>query len=389
MHLTTDHLISPLPATGPATSPVPLMDVTAQNARVRDAAVAGIAQVIDAGSFVLGAEVECFEEEYAAFCGVQHCVGVGNGTDALELGLRAAGAGPGTEVIVPANTFVATAEAVVRTGADLVLVDCDDDFLLDPERAAAAVTPRTRAVIGVDLYGQVARFEALREAVGDDVALVEDAAQAQGATRHGRFAGGFGVVSATSFYPGKNLGAMGDAGAVTTDDADIAARVRALRNHGGTRRYQHTYVGTNSRLDGFQAVVLSLKLRHLREWNQERARAAEDYDHLLTGVETVTRPRVLEGNRHVWHLYVVRVADRDRVLPGLHAAGVGAGVHYPTPVHLLPAFSHLGLGRGSFPVAERLADEILSLPMYPGLGPDQVERVVTALAHLTSGVSSR
>jgi dTDP-4-amino-4,6-dideoxygalactose transaminase len=366
----------------PHPAQVPLVDLRIQNRQVEAEALQAISEVLQAGSFILGPQVDRFEEEYAAFCSVDHCVGVANGTDAVELALRAAGVGPGDEVVVPANTFVATAEAVLHTGADLALVDCDEDFLIDPAALGHAVTPRTRAVVGVDLYGQVARFEALREAVGEQVVLVEDAAQSQGATRHGRAAGSFGHVAGTSFYPGKNLGAMGDAGAVTTGDAGIAERVRALRNHGGVNRYEHDLVGSNSRLDSFQAVVLSLKLERLKEWNEQRAQAAEAYSALLAEVEGVLTPRVLEGNTHVWHLYVVRVADRARVLAGLHEAGIGAGLHYPAPIHLLPAFAHLGHGSGSFPVAEKLAGQILSLPMFPGITTSQVERVVEVLATL-------
>ena len=368
----------------PGATQVPLMDLQIQNREVEDQALRAISEVLQAGSFILGPQVDRFEEEYAAFCSVDHCVGVANGTDAVELALRAAGVGPGDEVIVPANTFVATAEAVLHTGADLALVDCDDDFLIDPAAVDLARTPRTRAVVGVDLYGQVAGFEAVREVVGQEVVLVEDAAQSQGATRHGRPAGSFGQVSGTSFYPGKNLGAMGDAGAVTTSDSGIADRVRALRNHGGERRYEHVLVGSNSRLDSIQAAVLSLKLERLKEWNEQRAQAAETYSSLLADVAGVTTPRVIEGNTHVWHLYVIRVADRDRVLAGLHDAGVGAGLHYPVPIHLLPAFAHLGHGRGSFPVAEQMAGQIVSLPMYPGLTTAQIERVVEVLAGLVA-----
>jgi dTDP-4-amino-4,6-dideoxygalactose transaminase len=371
---TADTTIAPEPA------PVPLVDLRIQNdevsADVRDA----LDEVCASGAFVLGPQVRTFEEEYAAFCDVDHVVGVGNGTDALVLALRGAGIGPGDEVIVPANTFVATAEAVALVGADLALVDCTDDFLIDTDALARRATQRTRAVIGVDLYGQVAPFEAIHAAVGDDVVIVEDAAQSQGASRFARPAGSFGHVSATSFYPGKNLGAYGDAGAVATDDEEIADRIRALRNHGGVNKYEHLLVGTNSRLDSMQAAVLSIKLRRLTAWNAQRVEAARRYDALLADVPGVVAPRTLEGNQHVWHLYIVRVAERDRVLAELNAAGIGAGIHYPSPVHLLPAFAGLGLGQGSFPVAEAIAGEILSLPMYPGITAEQQERVAAALS---------
>ncbi len=362
---------------------IPLVDLGAQHELVAEQVAAGFARVLAAGSYVLGPEVEKFEREYANYCGVRHAVGVGNGTDAVELALRAAGVGPGCEVITAANTFVATAEAVVRTGAELVLVDCDENFLLDAKGVESAVTARTRAVVPVHLYGQPAPMAELREAAGPDVVLIEDAAQSQGATQDGRRSGSLGLAAATSFYPGKNLGAYGDAGAVTTDDDAVAERVRALRNHGGVRRYEHRELGVNSRMDGLQGVVLSAKLAHLDRWNGERRAAAARYTRLLAGVEDVVTPAVLPGNEHVWHLYVVRVPRRDATVAALNAAGIGAGIHYPLPVHRLPAFAFLGLAEGSFPVAERLAREILSLPIHPALSAADQERVVdTLLTHL-------
>ncbi|MFD4327813.1 DegT/DnrJ/EryC1/StrS family aminotransferase [Nocardioides sp. NPDC058538] len=361
---------------------VPFVDLRPQNEAINEEAVGAFAEICESGAFVLGPQVRRFEEEYAAFAGVEHCIGVGNGTDALVLALRGAGIGAGDEVIVPANTFVATAEAVAIAGADLVLADCDEDFLIDPADVARRVTGRTRAVIGVDLYGQVAPFEQLRDAVGDGVLLLEDAAQSQGASRNGRPAGSFGAAAGTSFYPGKNLGAYGDAGAVTTGSVEIADRVRALRNHGGIAKYEHLDVGTNSRLDSVQAAVLSLKLERLKGWNAERDEAAQRYATLLADLPGVVLPRVLPGNQHVWHLYVARVADRDRVLRELIEAGVGAGIHYPAPVHLWPAFSWLGHGAGSFPVAETLAHEIISLPMFPGITAAQQEIVADVLAEV-------
>lgn len=375
-------------STEPVTGPVPLVDLRPQHDLVAADVRAAVQEVLDGGAFVLGPAVARFEDEYAAFAGTEHCVGVGNGTDALELALRAARVGPGDEVLVPANTFVATAEAVLRAGAELVLVDCDDDLLIDVDAVADRAGRRTGAVVGVDLYGQPAPFERLREVVGPDVVLVEDAAQSQGATRHGRPAGSLADAAATSFYPGKNLGAFGDAGAVTTDDPEVATLVRMLRNHGGTERYCHDVVGTNSRLDSLQAAVLSVKLQHLKEWNAQRSAAADRYARLLTDVEHVRLPRTLPGNEHVWHLYVVRVPERDRVRALLDRAGIATGLHYPAPVHLLPAFAHLGLGPGSFPVAERSAGELLSLPMYPGLTAAQQHRVVEALADAVRQVTS-
>jgi dTDP-4-amino-4,6-dideoxygalactose transaminase len=323
--------------------------------------------------------VEEFEEAWADYCGVPFAMGVGNGTDAIEIGLRAAGIGSGDEVILPANTFVATAGAVERAGARPVLADCDEDFLLDPADVTRKVTARTRAVVGVHLYGQAAPMDSLREAVPNGVVIVEDMAQAQGATRNGVRAGALGHVAATSFYPGKNLGAYGDAGAVMSTSEHIADRARRLRNHGGNARYQHLEVGFNSRLDTLQAVVLNAKLARLDEWNRQRVEAAEGYQQLLGDLDMIELPRVVAGNEHVYHLYVVRVPERDRVVRELNAAGIGAGVHYPSPVHLLPAYTHLGHQLGAFPVAELLATEIMSLPLYPGISAGQQEQVAAVL----------
>jgi dTDP-4-amino-4,6-dideoxygalactose transaminase len=363
-------------------SPIPLVDLKAAHAEVAEEVEAGFKRVIADTAFVGGAEVAAFEGEYAAFSGVPHCVGVANGTDALELALRAAGTTSGSEVILPANTFVATAEAVSRIGGRPVLVDCDPlTYLMDVGAALAAVTPVTSAVVPVHLYGQMAAVERLYDGLaGSGVRVVEDAAQCQGATRHGAGAGARGVA-ATSFYPGKNLGAYGDAGAVVTVDAELAGAVRMLSSHGGIRKYEHEVVGFNSRLDGLQAVVLRAKLARLAVWNSARRAAAARYDELLGGLDVV-RPVTLAGNEHVWHLYVVRVPGgrRDEVLARLNDAGIGAGIHYPAPVHLTPAFAHLGYGEGDFPHAEAAAAEILSLPLYPQITPRQQEAVVTALA---------
>lgn len=363
------------------TDNIPLVDLQAQHADVADDVLAGFATVLANTSFVGGPDVAAFEEEFAQFSGRTHCVGVANGTDAIELALRALGIGRGDEVVLPANTFIATAEAVARAGADVVLVDCTDDTLLiDPELVAERVTDRTRAVIGVDLYGQIASFERLAQVVDTGrIALVEDAAQSQGARRHGAPIGTGVAAAATSFYPGKNLGAYGDAGAVVTDDAALAHTVRMIGGHGGTRRYEHEVLGFNSRLDTLQAVVLRAKLRRLEGWNEQRRAAADRYAALLAGVEEIVLPTTAEGNVPVWHLYVVRVPERDRVLAALQSQGVGAGIHYPQPIHLTAAFAGLGLGTGSFPVAERSAPQLLTLPLFPHITEAQQERVAEVL----------
>ncbi|MFU8875983.1 DegT/DnrJ/EryC1/StrS family aminotransferase [Micromonospora sp. SL4-19] len=365
---------------------IPLVDLRAAHAEVAEEVSIGFKRVIENTAFVGGDEVAAFEREFAAFSGVRHCVGVANGTDAVELALRAAGVRSGDEVVLPANTFVATAEAVARIGARVVLVDIDPaTYLIDADAALAAVGPATRAVVPVHLYGQLAPVERLRVGLaGQHVAIVEDAAQCQGATRAGAGAGaGAGGIAATSFYPGKNLGAYGDAGAVLTDDAGLATVVRTLGSHGGLVKYIHEMVGVNSRLDALQAVVLRAKLIRLAAWNEARRAAAARYDELLAPLD-VARPVVLAGNEHVWHLYVVRIPGgagrRDEVLRRLNEAGVGAGVHYPYPIHLTPAFADLPYRPGSFPHAERAAAEILSLPLFPQITADQQAAVAHALA---------
>ncbi|CAL9659591.1 dTDP-3-amino-3,4,6-trideoxy-alpha-D-glucose transaminase [Streptomyces sp. enrichment culture] len=369
---------------------IPLVDLKAAHEEVADEVRAGFDRVLAHTAFVGGEEVRLFEREYAGFGGVAHCVGVANGTDALELALRAVGVGPGDEVVVPANTFIATAGAVARAGARPVLADClPDSHLLDPEAALAAVGPATRAVVPVHLYGQLADVTALADRLPAHVRIVEDAAQCQGAARDGRTPGS-GHIAATSFYPGKNLGAYGDAGAVLTDDAETAGLVRAIANHGGVAKYRHDVPGFNSRLDGLQAVVLRAKLARLADGNAARRTAAARYGTLLAGLAAAGRvvlPVTEPGSTHVWHLYVVQItgADRDDVVGKLNAEGIGAGVHYPTPVHLTPAYRHLGHARGDFPNAERAADRILSLPLYPQITPDQQQRVVDALAHALDG----
>ena len=360
---------------------VPFVDLGAQQDEIAAEVEVGLKDVFAQTSFIGGPAVAEFEQAYARFLGTRNCVGVANGTDALELALRASGVTAGAEVILPANTFIATAEAVSRIGAVPVLVDVDPEYLLiDPERVAEAVTPRTRAIMPVHLFGQTAFVERLAPvAAACGAVIVEDAAQSQGASRHGRFAGTLGLAAGTSFYPGKNLGAAGDAGAVMTDDDDVAARVRLLGAHGSARKYQHDAVGMNSRLDTIQAVVLNAKLRRLALWNERRRKAAALYQAMLADVPGVELPRTAPGNLDVWHLYVIPLEDRDRVLPALTAAGIGAGIHYPVPVHLSRAYRGLGLGPGSFPVAERAARGMLSLPLFPHISEAQQQYVADQL----------
>ncbi len=365
---------------GTATT-IPLVDLRAAHAEVAAEIQAGLEDVMANTAFVKGPVVEAFEREYAAFTGVAHCIGVGNGTDAVELAVRAAGVPADGEVIIPANTFVATAEAVVRAGARPVFADVDPQhLLLDPRALEAAFTPQTRAVLPVHLFGQMAPMAASAEiAARRGAVIVEDAAQAHGATQDGRPPGSLGLLAGVSFYPGKNLGAYGDAGAVLTDSAEHARQVRLLGDHGTERRYEHLTFGFNSRLDAFQAVVLRAKLRRLAAGNQARQRAAARYSELLAGVPEVILPRTAPGNEHVWHLYVIRVPRRDQVLQRLQDERIQAAIHYPVPVHLQPAFRHLGYGPGDFPVAEAAAGQLLSLPLYPQITEEQQVRVAEAV----------
>jgi dTDP-4-amino-4,6-dideoxygalactose transaminase len=341
-------------------------------------------EVMARGAFIQGPDVAAFESEFAAFCRLPHCVSVANGTDAIELALRGAAVPAGSEVILPANTFVATAEAVVRAGATPVIVDCDDNGLIDVAAVADRLHAPSSAVIPVHLFGQMADMEGLSHVLdGHSVALIEDAAQAQGARRHGRQIGSWGAAAATSFYPGKNLGAYGDGGAVVTRHEAVAERVRLLANHGSESKYVHAESGCNSRLDTLQAVVLRAKLARLDSWNELRRQAAARYQALLAPLRDsgqLRLPAVAEGNDHVWHLYVIRVPRRDDVLEQLHAAEIGAGIHYPIPVHLQKAFGYLGHRRGDFPVAEAAAAEIISLPLYPGITEEMQQRVAEVLA---------
>lgn len=366
--------------------PIPLVDLRAQHAQVAEEIAHGMARVMAETTFILGKDVADFERAFAAFSGVRYCVGVANGTDALELALRANGIGAGHEVIVPANTFIASALAVMRAGAIPRLVDCDPHYqLLDPALLEASITDKTRAIMPVHLFGQLAWMEEICEvARARKLLVIEDAAQCQGAKRNHRGAGGWGLATGTSFYPGKNLGAYGDAGAVLTDSEPVAKRVRQLRNYGSEVKYHHPELGFNSRLDTLQAVVLNAKLKRLEDWNERRRVAAARYTQLLSNVPGVMVPETLPGNEHVWHLFVVRVAKRDEVIQRLHAAGIGAGVHYPTPIHLQGAFAHLGHRLGDFLVAERAASEILSLPLFPEITPEQQQRVVSELQRAMS-----
>lgn len=363
---------------------IPFNNLTSLEPELHREIEQAVQRVLRRGWFVLGPEVDAFETAFANYCGVEHAVAVANGTDAIELALRAAGIGPGDEVITVAHTAVATVAAVERAGAKPVLVDIEPvSYTMDPAAAEAAVSPRTRALVPVHLYGHPADLAPLaRLADRHGLALIEDCAQAHGARYAGRRVGSFGKLAAFSFYPTKNLGACGDGGAVVTNDSRLAERLKRLRNYGQVDRYHHMERGVNSRLDDMQAAVLSAKLAYLDRHNAERRRLAAIYSDNL---REVAIPRERAGAapiEHVYHLYVARHADRDYLREALGHRGIGTLVHYPIPVHLQPAYADLGYQRGDLPVTERIAAEILSLPLYVGLTTDQIERVAAAVSEL-------
>ena len=368
-------------------SRVPFMDFGHVDEALRTEILDAIADLTRAGAFVNGPAVEGFERDFAFFCGTSHCVGMGSGLDALRVGLLAAGLRSGDEVLVPAQTFVATWEAVTQAGGVPIPVDISAiDYCLDASLAEGAVGSRTAAIVPVHLYGQLADMGAVRSfAQRHRILVVEDACQAHGAARDGLHAGNSGEAAAFSFYPTKNLGAFGDAGALVTDDADLAASSRALREHGQRRKHEHDAVGYTARLDAIQAVVLTRKLRRLDDWNESRRAAARYYSERLSDVGDLTLPPTPDGSEPVWHLYVVRTADPSRLAEHLTASGIATGRHYPTPPHLTPAYSHLGLRRGAFPVAEALAAEGLSLPLFPQMTEPQLESVVGAVTSFFDG----
>lgn len=360
---------------------LPLVDLRAQYEKIKPEIDRELHDVMQKSAFVGGEKVARFEEAFAAFLDIQHAIGVGNGTDALYLALKAAGIGQGDEVLVPAMTFIATSEAVTMAGAIPVFVDIEEDsYLIDLEDAGSRITPSTKAIIPVHLYGQpvdMARVQQLAEK--HNLLVVEDAAQAHAAMYGDRFAGTLGQLGCFSFYPGKNLGAYGDGGAVVTSDGALAERVRRLANHGRTSKYDHSMEGVNSRLDGLQAAVLGVKLSHLQEWSEARIRSAAEYTARLSDVGDVTTPRVLDGRRHVFHLYVLRVPKRDELLDHLRENGVGAGIHYPIPCPFLEAYHHRGFKPEDFPVSHQVAGEVVSLPMFPELTVEQIETVTSLI----------
>jgi dTDP-4-amino-4,6-dideoxygalactose transaminase len=376
------------------TKSVPFVDVTRQHQSIQAELEAAVLAVMRQGDYIMGEAVQALETDFAKACGVAHGVGVACGTDAIALGLQACGIGKGDEVILPANTFVATLIGVLRCGATPVLVDCEATTgLMDLAAAERAITPSTRAIVPVHLYGQmVSPTMLINLASTYDLLIFEDAAQAHLAAREGYRAGSIGMGAAFSFYPSKNLGAMGDGGIFVTRDAEVAQRMKTLRNYGAPQKYFHTEVGTNSRLDTMQAAILKVKLPYLKGWNEERNGLAIAYQQALKPLirQGISPLQNHTGNGHVYHLYIVRVVrngeanftcgvDRDQIIERLEAEGIQAGIHYPLPCHLQPGFQFLGYRKGDFPVAEKLAGEMLSLPIFPGMTTQEVDRVVQVL----------
>ncbi|HQQ95915.1 MAG TPA: DegT/DnrJ/EryC1/StrS family aminotransferase [Cyclobacteriaceae bacterium] len=356
---------------------VPFLSFGETNKEIRDELLAAFANFFDESWYILGNSVRKFEEEYAAFNGVEHCIGTSNGLDALHLALLSAGVGKGDEVIVPSNTFIATLLAVSYVGARPILVEPDDNlYTIDVNKLEHVVTTRTKAIIPVHLYGQACNMvEIMLFAKKNGLMVVEDNAQAQGAKWDGRLTGSWGHINATSFYPGKNLGALGDAGAITTNDHILASSARRLRNYGSELKYVHEVVGYNMRLDECQAAFLSIKLKRLNEWTNKRTDIAALYNEVLKDTGDLILPQVHSKATHVYHLYVVRTNRRDELQKHLSAAGIGTLIHYPIPPHLQKAYAHLQYRRGDFPIAERLADTCLSLPLWPGMTQSTVEFV--------------
>ncbi len=362
---------------------VPFLDLQEQNRRIAPQWTAALESVTTRAQFILGPAVERFEEAFARYVGVEHCVGVNNGTSALQLALQACDVGPGDEVITTPHTWISTSWAISYVGATPVYVDVDPTtYTLDPALVEQAITPRTKAILPVHLYGQACDLDRLVPlAESNGLALIEDAAQAHGARHHGRRVGSFGRVGCFSFYPGKNLGAFGEAGAIVTNDAATAARIKRLRDHAQDGRHHHVELGYNARMEGIQGAVLDVKLRHLDDWNDARQRHAGRYNELLAGVPGLRLPTAREAAAHVWHLYVVLLdgVDRDVLMKQLSERGIATAIHYPTPVPLQPAYAHLGHRRGDFPVAEDVTRRCVSLPMFPELTGEQVEYVAAQL----------
>lgn len=359
---------------------IPFLDLKAQYRQIKPDIDAAVIRTIESTQFVLGPDVAAFEEQFASYCDVQHCKAVNSGTSALHLALLAAGVNPGDEVITVSMTFVATTAAILYCGAKPVFVDVDPNtWTMDPAQIEAAITPRTKVILPVHLHGQMADMDAIMSvARRHKLVVIEDAAQAHGAEWRGRRAGSIGHLGCFSFYPGKNLGAYGEAGAVVCNDPELARRVALLRDWGQESKYNHVLPGYNYRMDGVQGAVLNVKMKHIEAWTEARRAIARQYDHLIDP-DICKKPASPSHSRHVYHVYAVVLAERDRVQAALQAAGIGTAIHYPVPVHLQPAYANLGYDAGDLPVTEGLAKQFLSLPIYPELRAEQVATIVSEL----------
>lgn len=362
---------------------VPFLDLKAQYESIRNEIAVALQQVLDNTAFAGGPFVEKFEKDFASFCKCEFAMGVGSGTTALWLALSGLGIGQGDEVITTPNTFIATAEAISFCGAKPAFVDVEEQtYNMNLDLLEDAITPKTKAIIPVHLYGQMVDMDRIMQiARAHGLFVVEDACQAHGAEYNGQRAGSIGDAGCFSFYPGKNLGAYGEAGAVVTNDAELAEKIRVLRDHGQARKYFHSMIGWNARMDGFQGAVLSVKLKHLPAWNDARKRNARLYDELLADADDVITPVEVDRAGHVYHVYAIRTKDRDAIINYLAEKNVYCGIHYPMPIHLQNAYSFLGKGKGSFPVAEKCAEQLVSLPMFPELSEEQIEYVVRETKH--------
>lgn len=360
---------------------IPFLSFEKTNNKIKSEITNAFEKVFDSQWYVLGQHVKDFEIEYARFNDVNYCVGISNGLDALHIALKTLNIGKGDEVIVPSNTYIATALAVSYVGATPVFVEPDiNTYNIDPGKIEAAITSRTKALMPVHLYGQACEMDKIESiAKKHNLYIIEDNAQAQGASFNGKLTGSWGDINGTSFYPGKNLGALGDAGAITTNDSELARRAAVLRNYGSEKKYYNEIVGYNMRLDEIQASFLSVKLKHLSEWTQQRRQIASWYNETLNEISNIMLPIVEQDATHVYHLYVIRTNQRDALQKHLADNGIGTLIHYPIPVHLQEAYKHLGYTTGDFPIAEKIADTCLSLPMWPGMTPNQIEYIADVI----------
>lgn len=363
---------------------IPLVDLKAQYLSIKEEIDEAIQRVLNKCNFIMGDEVKIFEEELASFCSAKYAVGVSSGTDALLLALKAINIQPGDEVITVPNTFIATTEAITMAGGKIKFVDIDEEtFNIDTNKIESAITNKTRAILPVHLYGQPANMDPIIDlAKKYNLKVIEDAAQAHGAEYNNKRVGALGDIGIFSFYPGKNLGAYGDAGAVVTNDPDISHKIAMLRNHGRTKKYEHEYEGYNCRLDTLQAAILRVKLKYINSWNEARRNHAYSYRKLLQNTDIIL-PTEQKVSNHIYHIFAVRTADRDNLLNKLKNEGIGAGIHYPIPLHLQPAYRYLGYKSGDFPTTEKCAREIISLPMYPELDEVKIKKVAEAVSKFT------